>query len=224
MTGKSHKTIGVATGLAFTIYGVTNSAPEYAIAMLSAPFFAMLPDIDHNHTKIGKIRQKSSKFVVAACILAFVATAIYYGWYLADYTTLAILLTAAFVPIALIFLLSKTKFGKSAIKFTVKHRGIMHTLILPAGMLFFAQYVDNRYFLILIYGCFAGYLSHIVADCLTKHGCPIFFPLTTKNISIAKVSTGTKGEIIASYILIAVIVSAPILLFLLNLYDWRALL
>ncbi|MCL2016707.1 MAG: metal-dependent hydrolase [Defluviitaleaceae bacterium] len=219
MTGKSHSTIGIATGLAFTIYGVTNSAPEYALAMFTAPLFAMLPDIDHNNSKIGRIRKKTTKFVAVACFLALLAAASYYGWYLANYILFAVLTLSAILPVVLIFLINKTKTGKRLINFTVKHRGIMHTFIMPAGLLFLASFVSQPLLLILLYGSVAGYVSHIIADCLTKHGCPILFPLTTKNIRFARVVTGSANEAVATVALVALIIAIPVVWFLLLLFN-----
>ena len=39
-----------------------------------------------------------------------------------------------------------------------------------------------------------GYTSHLFADCETKAGCPILWPLYKKNISILPVTTGTAAE------------------------------
>ena len=50
MMGKTHKTIGIITGLAFSIYGVLSGNSLYTLALVTAPLGAMLPDIDHNST------------------------------------------------------------------------------------------------------------------------------------------------------------------------------
>ena len=45
MMGKTHKTIGIITGLAFSIYGVLSGNSLYTLALVTAPLGAMLPDI-----------------------------------------------------------------------------------------------------------------------------------------------------------------------------------
>ncbi|NCO84783.1 MAG: hypothetical protein COW47_02165 [Candidatus Huberarchaeum crystalense] len=79
---------------------------------------------------------------------------------------------------------ANAKFGRKIqfLKWFFKHRGILHSLF---GMVFvlFVFYIlilvlgvsgiNN----LLLFGCI-GYLSHLIADCLTVRGCALFFPFS----------------------------------------------
>ena len=212
MTGRSHKAIGVAVGAAFTIYGIRSGHPEAALALVSAPLAAMLPDIDHSGSKIGQFRKKAVNMAVTVTGIALVAAAWYYSAYIIEnYRTLLTMLLGVIAPIGILLFLSQTKWVKNSIRFATKHRGIMHTLLIPAVLLFAAQFAAGVYFMILVYGFVAGYISHIFADILTKRGCPVLFPLTTKSINLTGIRTGSYAEKVLVIVLIAVIVAVPFL-------------
>jgi len=211
MTGRSHKAIGIATGIAITIYGIRQGNPAASLALVSAPLAAMLPDIDHNGSKIGKTRKEAMNFAVTATIIALIVAVWYYGWHIVNHPTVLIAGAGVIGSILLFFALSKSRWFKNLLGFATKHRGIMHTLLLPACMLFAARFINEPYFLILLYGFVAGYISHILADCLTKNGCPILFPLTQKNISLTSIKTGTEAEKMCMVALIAIILVVPII-------------
>lgn len=54
------------------------------------------------------------------------------------------------------------------------HRGIFHSLIVPGIVLILSYYFG---YFNLGSGFFIGYLSHLLADCLTIEGVRIFWPL-----------------------------------------------
>ncbi|MCL2362551.1 MAG: metal-dependent hydrolase [Defluviitaleaceae bacterium] len=205
MTGKTHKAIGVAAGVAFSIYGIRHGNPAALLGVVSAPLAAMLPDIDHGGSRIGKTRKMVANIVVAALVVALVAFAWTYSWYIDSYRTLILTLTIFAIPVLVIFGLSQTKFGRSTIGFATKHRGIMHTLLLPIFMFFSVGFINEIYFRILVLGAAIGYFSHIMADCFTTNGCPILFPITKKNISLIKIKTGSVHEKICAAIIITLI-------------------
>ena len=214
MTGTSHKAIGVAVGAAFTIYGFQNGIPAATLAMVSAPIAAMLPDIDHDNSKMGRVRKTTANIAIVIAALAMVGAAIYYGWYNVNYSALITLGVGVALPMAIFAALSRNKHIKNIMGFATKHRGIMHKLLLPGCLFIATRYINisDIHFLMLIYGGIAGYVSHIFADCITKRGCPILFPLTRKNISLTNISTGSVWEKISVAILIIGIIAIPFLI------------
>ena len=212
MTGKTHKAIGIATGLAFSVYGLRHGNPAAILGMVSAPMAAMLPDIDHGGSRIGKTWKMAANIIVAVAILALIISAWRYSWHIANYRTLILVVFVLAIPTLILFGISQTKWGRSLIGFAVKHRGIMHTLLLPICMFFAVGFINEVYFRILALGALLGYTSHILADCFTTNGCPILFPFTRKNISLLKIKTGSAEERICAAVIITLILVAPFLI------------
>jgi len=206
MTGKTHKVIGIAAGVAFSIYGLRHGNPAAILGMVSAPMAAMLPDIDHGSSRIGKTRKLVANLVVAVLIVATVIAAWRYSWHIESYRTLVLTLLVVAIPIAVLFAISQTKWGRSTIGFVTKHRGIMHTLLLPVFMFFAVGFINEIYFRILVLGALIGYLSHILADCLTVKGCPILFPITRRNFSFIKLTTGSVQEKVCAAVMITLFI------------------
>jgi len=213
MTGKSHKAIGTAVGIAITIYGLRNGINAAPLALVSAPIASLLPDVDHASSKYGQKRRQVAKISIAVAGLALIAAAWYYSAYIvANYTTLLTMALGVVAPVAVLVLIGQTRWAKNLIGFASKHRGITHTLVIPACLIFVMQFVHEPYFRIMLYGLIAGYLSHIVADCLTKKGCPILFPVTTKTINLTNIATGSNGEKICMAVMITIIIGASLIL------------
>jgi len=207
MTGKSHKAIGTAAGAAIAIYGIRQGDYVFALALVTAPLAAMLPDIDHGSARIGKLRKLVANIAVTAVAVAIVIAAWIHGRFiLENYTTMLMVGIGVVIPTFFLFKLSQTKWVRETWGFVTKHRGIMHTLIIPICALIATFYIRERYFLILTYGFLAGYVSHILADCMTIKGCPILFPLLRKNIKFTKIKTGSSAEQVQATILIVVII------------------
>jgi len=208
MTGKSHKFIGFAAGGAAAYYGITHNPGEalYLFYIIAAPAGAMIADIDHDGSKLGRSR-KTIITAVTALIAAFAIVAV--AFFLVDgYSNdkfipavCTVLLVA--LPFFVLSALSKTSFIKNNMKFMVKHRGLMHTLILPAFLFASTYYITEPTFKIFVTGITIGYLTHLIADMLTARGCPVLFPFTKKNIRFLKITTGTFPEYIAALILSA---------------------
>lgn len=95
------------------------------------------------------------------------------------------------------------------------HRGFFHTPVLygllyalflwkcPAGYIVWGQCL------------FAGIASHIFLDCLNPGGIPLFLPLSTKRIHLAKIHTGGKGEEIVR-VLLTILTAALLAMLLLD--------
>jgi len=220
MTGKSHKAIGTAVGAAFVAYGITQGDASLALGLVTAPMGAMLPDIDHGRTKIGKIRKHIAKASLAVAVLVFLGMILYLGLVVQDFTALIAMVLGVVVPVIILFILSYVTAVKKAFGFVTKHRGIMHTLLLPVIMFVASTFIYEKYILTMVYGFIAGYTSHVIADCFTKKGCPILFPIYWRNVNIANITTGSFAEKVCVVILICLIVISPFLIFYIRLGDY----
>lgn len=205
MTGKTHKFIGLAAGAAAAYYGITVlGEPSYMFYLIASPVGAMIADIDHDNSKLGRSR----KNIMTAVSTLFASLAIVaISFFLVDGYTNGRLLPAVFtvlmvaVPFLLLISLSKIPFVKNNLKFMVKHRGLMHTLIIPAFLFAATYFIKEPTFKILVTGLMIGYVTHLAADLLTVRGCPILFPLSKKNFNLAGIKTGSVWEYIAAAIL-----------------------
>jgi len=216
MMGKTHKAIGIAAGAAFAIHGLRQGDAALMLALVSAPIAAMLPDIDHSGSGIGKIRKKvviANTVVITVALILIAVTWLHGQFITRDIASFFVLGLVVIIPTIALFYVSQIKWVRKTLKFMTKHRGIMHTLLIPAFCLLGVGFISDRYFLIMLYGFVIGYLSHIVADCFTVNGCPILFPFTRKNIRFAKVTTKNQGkaETFVATIMILVILAMPFL-------------
>jgi len=209
MTGKTHKFIGIVVGGAAAYYGMTVlHDPVHLFYLAAVPVGAMLPDIDHDRSKLGRSR-KNVVNAVSTLFGSLVVAAI--AFYLADAYTKARLIPAIstvlviLIPFLLLISLTKISFIRNNLKFMAKHRGLMHTLIMPAILFIAAFIITEPTFKIVVTGLAVGYATHIFADLLTVKGCPILYPLSKKNVSIMKIKTGTFGEYIAGFAVSAAI-------------------
>lgn len=91
------------------------------------------------------------------------------------------------------------------------HRGITHTLLVPA--LVFAFYYFVRTYLAgmpglvtfiasLLFGFEAGYLLHIFADMFNGKGCPILWPLSSNKISFMDLPSSGKVPYVFAIVLL----------------------
>ena len=204
MTGKTHKFIGIAAGAALAYHGLTSDDPTSLFFLIACPIGAMIPDIDHDNSKLGRSR-KSIMTVISTMFSSFALVAI--AFYLMDAYRNDNLLPAIgivaliLIPFLLFSILSRIKVVRKNLKFMLKHRGLMHTLILPALMFGAGFLVAEPTFRILLIGVNIGYITHILADLLTTHGCPILYPLTKKNIRFLNITTGSPAEYAAGIVL-----------------------
>lgn len=216
MMGTTHKAIGLVTGVAVTLYGIKNfGEPLFALAGLTASLGAILPDIDHNSTNIGKNRKKVVSFTSAMIKIAAIVSVFAIGLICVlneDYKSLSILLVSVLAVSLFIVCMSKSKTGAKLAKFSKKHRGIMHTLLVPFLLTIPLFFVKEYYISAPIIGLIAGYVSHLAADMFTVSGIPILFPLTMHNISLLPIRTGTIGEYIIAFLLSAGVLTGAFLL------------
>lgn len=210
MTGKTHKFIGIVAGGAIAYYGVTVlDNPMYIIAAVSSAVGSMIPDIDHNNSAIGSKRKKivsSLSVIIGLVILCasmlFLIFAYLNNTLLSSAVTLALIL----LPFGVLTALTKVEVVQRNIKFIVKHRGLMHTLILPACMTAALFVIKEPVFAILLQGLLVGFVSHLFMDILNPKGCPILYPISKSNIKVMNIRTGSKGENVAGAVVAACII------------------
>ena len=212
MMGIQHKVVGIGFGIATAIYmaeGLGEPGPAI-IALGASTIGCMLPDIDHDNSKIGRKRKvvtditsRLTSIVAIGAILALAGilagTAV--GMVHSN-TDPTMLITGLLGLIGFVLFASKAKNSKT-FQWMTHHRGFMHTLIPPAliALLIFAS--DMKYWRAGTIGLCIGYLSHLLADMLTIEGCPVLWPLTKKNIRFLKLKTKNASTWIAAVLLAA---------------------
>jgi hypothetical protein len=90
--------------------------------------------------------------------------------------------------------------------FLRRHRGIMHTMVVPVLLWLMIVSINIDICTGLLIGLLLGYLSHLFADTLTLMGAPLAYPLSKKLISIGTIRTGTAMEYIVGAVLCTVII------------------
>jgi inner membrane protein len=188
------------TGVAVAIYGITQlNQPMMGLVMVTAPFGAMLPDIDHDNSKLGHQRKAVTsglgtvlKIALPIAAIIYIAYAVYLGEIGRALTSVGFIAGG----VALAFLASRSKFLRENIQWATKHRGFMHTLCLPALLaLTIWQVAFSPMLLWLLVGLGIGFLSHIIiADFNTISGVPLLWPLTKKCLHLLPIVTGTAAE------------------------------
>jgi len=84
------------------------------------------------------------------------------------------------------------------LQFFIKHRGIMHTLII-AILLTLIISIFDIYF---AFAFFIGYAGHLFLDALTVNGIMLFYPLTKKKIKFKITTNGIFEKIFFIILLI----------------------
>lgn len=198
MMGHSHKMVGIVVGVVLALCGFLHSEFAMVVMPFVVPVGAMLPDIDHNSTRLGKKRKK----VVGVVWKAVFASIVFAGVYGVCasimkklYLDALLCIVAVLVLGLFLFVFPKSTWAKKHSKFFTKHRGIMHTLLVPAVLLWLAvRVVPDKTVGMVLVGIAYGYLTHLVGDCLTVGGCPLLWPFTEKCIRLLPVRTNTKAE------------------------------
>lgn len=202
MNGSSHKTIGVGVALACVYIGIETNNPMLCAAGVTAPFGAMIPDIDHDKSKLGAQRKQATntirKAVKVGGATGFCGTLAYNLFTVGVGVPAVVSTFVIWAPILLCTVLATSDKVKSSIKFFTMHRGIMHTLWPVFGMMYGNYIVGMNFIHSLIMGLYLGYLSHLLSDAQTVMGTPLLWPLIRGNIHILpkklRVRTGTLWE------------------------------
>lgn len=201
MTGAQHKVVGTGAGIAAAlILVVAKEEPVGALVVGTSIVGSMLPDIDHDKTKIGR---KRKLFTDVSGKL--INTLIYGGIILG--ALLVLLLTYGFVNfgispmhmmigvvgLLIIAVAKKVIMNSNTVQWAAKHRGLMHTLVVPVLLYVLMGMSDFSVWHYSLLGLVIGYCSHLFADCQTVEGCPLLFPLTKNNIRIMRLRTKEKS-------------------------------
>lgn len=197
MTGAQHKIVGIGWGIAGAY--VATKTQHTGWGLLVAPLSAIgcwLPDMDHDKTKLGRKRKVLTSVStgaanamvyggVAVCVIFAGLAALGFADFGMDMTHLGIMLAGLIA----IILLKKVVCNSDTFKWATKHRGVMHTLVVPALMFYAIGLSSSPLYRYSVIGLTVGYISHLFADMLTVEGCPILFPVSRSNISIARFKT-----------------------------------
>lgn len=212
MMGTQHKVVGIGFGLATALYAaeVMNEPGPAIVALATSTVGCMLPDMDHDRTKIGRKRKLvtdiTSKAMTILSVLAIVGlgtviTATAVGMINSN-VNLTTLITGLIGLIGFL-IIAKWVGNTDTVKWMCKHRGFMHTLIPQILMILVAFSSDLNYWQFAWLGLAIGYGSHLLADMLTVEGCPILWPLSRHNIRILKLKTINKTTWLAALALAA---------------------
>lgn len=196
MHGFQHKRMGVAAGVGIVAYSVLADAPTaLALCMITTPIGAMLPDIDHDRSKLGSARKNVTNLIKAAVgvgIAAFIVSSYMSGGIWNAALNGAFLLGMAII----VNIIEGNKHVKKQLGFLTKHRGIMHTLVPPMFILGTTMWTNNQFYTYSIYGLCIGYVIHLLGDMATVEGAPILWPLTRANIRYFAFNTSKHGTFI----------------------------
>lgn len=198
MNGDDHAVVGLGWGIS-AAYIAAHALGYGPLAVAVAPISwlsAKIPDIDHDKTKIGRKRkavtEASSKLISAGIISGVVAGSaliIATGMELVNTTVNTTGIIAGVIGLIGFSILRKFIKNSESFKWATKHRGIMHTLLVPALLAILIYSIPLKVIRTILIGVEVGYVSHLFADMLTIEGCPILFPLTKASIRILKLTT-----------------------------------
>lgn len=200
MTGVQHKIVGTGAGIAaayITVVGLEQ--PIGGLMVLTSMVGCMLPDIDHDKTKIGRKRKLVTELsgktlnvlIYGGMILGVVlAIALTYGF--VNFGIDPFSLVVGVGGLLLVAVVKKVILNNKTVRWAAAHRGLMHTLVVPVLLFFLMRMSDFSLWHYGIMGLMIGYCSHLFADMQTVEGCPILFPLTKNNVRIMRLRTKEK--------------------------------
>lgn len=200
MNGAQHKVVGIGFGIgAFLLLSDKGMQLEGAVAAVAAVGGSLLPDIDHDQTKIGCKRKfitnLTGKALMAIMYGAIIISAILLFLIIKqgmDFGINPAFLIGGIVGILFLLFLQRTVCNSKTFKWAAKHRGLMHTLLVPIAILFVCMSTQAPLIKYTAFGVFVGYISHLIADMFTVAGCPILFPLMRANIRIMRFESANK--------------------------------
>lgn len=216
MTGKSHFTLGCAVAGAIAYLGVQDNNVGQVAMTLTIPFGAMLPDIDHDMSKLGQKRVKIVNYIKLAIKVVCVLYALDLAYMIViNKQEPAAVITGSLVsygPILFAILVTHNPIFRSKTKFFRKHRGIMHTLFPIGGLILGAYMLKGGFMSMLLTGVSTGYATHLFADQETKMGNPLLWPLTDKNVPGLPIRAGSAMEYVMLMIDIGVVICLTMIL------------
>lgn len=213
MMGAQHKAVGIGFGIALFMYTASvTKDPFSGLALAGSTIGCMLPDIDHDNSRIGRKRafvtRMSGKMITglisAGIILATILLILTFVQMdkpesQTSFTQILIVLAGLVVVSAVRKAIGNSK----TFRWMTKHRGLMHTLVVPAIIYVALTASSAPIWRDMCLGLLVGYCSHLLADMLTVEGCPILFPISKNNIRILKLQTKNSSTWLAALILAA---------------------
>lgn len=194
MNGGQHKIVGAGMGIGlFLVMNRLGYQVEGGLAAVAAVGGSMIPDIDHDRTKLGRKRKIVTSITSKAVMIALYAGIAISAVLLflifkqgMDFGINPMLLVGGIGGIVLILFLQRIISKSDTYKWAAKHRGLMHTLMPLIPLVFVITSTPAPIIRYSMIGVVAGYLSHLIADMFTVAGCPILFPVTRVNIRIMR--------------------------------------
>ena len=223
MNAKGHIITGITTGMTAGVLvsqheNILISIAAMGIGGAASILTSQLPDLDSPNSKISQkipiIKIVTNKAVTATLMIVTAILAIVFVALGANIETNAfkVLMISMFTTLLQVLL-----------SILLSHRKLTHTLIfngaIAAALLYpYRAQEFNTWYLFLATGLIAGLASHLIYDTATVKGCPLLFPLSSKNISplkFLKLKSGKydgKGIIFSIGVLISAIIIRIILL------------
>lgn len=200
MNRPQHTTVGIGMGVGSSLVAFAATRDIFSLASFFGSFFGCtFPDWDHDLTKEGKVRkqvfQLTGKLLTVIAVLgtAFLAYAIIKMPDLIERYNISTDRAMLYLMVCVVFLLAKKVLSNNKlVKWACKHRGLMHTLIVPLLLGIGIFTLKIPFIGYLLYGTLTGFCSHLIADCFTTEGCPLLFPLTRKNIRVPGFNYASK--------------------------------
>ncbi|MBT2558869.1 metal-dependent hydrolase [Hymenobacter sp. ISL-91] len=220
MRGSSHLAIGLITGVA--VAGLVPGIPFSPAGIALAGFSALAPDLDHPASRLSKRLGFAQNYVRWAFIAVAAVVAAYAQWQLVPGPNRRLAFTVALAfglvgaamqgettrKLALLFTglctvvaglytgfvwLSMLGCFIALAPFT-SHRTYTHTLWAAAAWTYIGHLANQSlgwHGIALFAG--GGYVSHLLADSLTKAGVKWFMPLADVSLGIPLIRTGSKS-------------------------------
>ena len=208
MTGKTHITIGLMTGLLLTKYGVITNGSDMIVLpfIVSCGVGATLPDIDHHNSMItnkagvvGRIIQKTTKH--RGFYHSIMSLALLYGVTLllaAKIEENMMYATVVLGIIALMVLLPYiAKFTGASSKLNTNQLSTLTALVTLTAVV--SIVISGKPLMLVMTSIFEGLVvgaaSHVLADMFNPDGVPLLWPIPTKfRMPIIRITTGTPTE------------------------------
>lgn len=184
MQGKTHMGIGAAVAL--LISRKQPGIDTTAMMTIGAAVGALIPDLDHDKSKISNLLPVKNKLFKKLCY---------------------VLIGAILVSVGYSYKLRYMYFGALYIALLgfAHHRGFTHSL-LALGIISIAVLSLRDHNLWFYNGLVIGYVSHLISDMFTKRGIELFFPCKKNIRFIITMTTGGKIEAVLNYAVTILIV------------------
>lgn len=190
MSGKEHRCVANILAVSMLCISLQKGNTDLAVSAFIVPFASLLPDIDHNNSKLGRKRKEVFDKLSRIFNIAFyVINAVLVLLFIVSNKYIAIRsnvfnLVISIVPILFCIKLATSNVVLKRFKFFTRHRGIMHTLIPVLSILLGALCFKVMIIKDLLFGIAIGYTIHLICDIQTPMGCPILYPISKNNVSI----------------------------------------